>query len=841
MQTIPRVRRWLLVSSLVVACSDPASPPPTCSVACDGGSSDAELRDAVPIDARPSDGSPADAPSGGYEAKSYEVVGRFDWQERKLIAKEHVILVKTSGGDYADLDAAVDVKGITGDSGASLPFVVMPNLLRIDVSSLAGASQTMSFFIEYEARTSDALVTSKSRDDDPVEGRVVYTDSEPNAGMKWLPAIHRPADRAEFAVELTVAADEDVVANGERTKDEMRGGAHVVRYEIPAIPTYTMAFAAGDIERRERTTGRVPIAVWFRRGLAFQPDEMLDFLSAAMSTYEQLLGAYPWSRYAVVLLPEFSGGMENTTVTFTSETSGQANLAANLHAHELAHHWFGDWVTVATFDDVWIKEGMATLLAPEAERARRDAEKKGRLFGIDFDFSPNEAIRDRSLTGLDKYNSGPYQRAAWLLTQIRERMGEDAFWQSLRHVLKTYALGSIDSDTFVRSFALDDDTTRKVLLSLDEKRSATVTIGMNADPAGTRVELNLNDPGGTMIAPTVVTVVDATGQTAASTLAPDLPLELVVPTGGYMAPDEKGIHPDWQSVFSSPEDPVRFASLLFPSSEAARAAFATRSAAHQERAIDAALGYLRKIDVEPGVFTAFYGDLDSMYARRSTAIGGCYAASSNALAWTGVLGPLLAEPALTSASTAYGACGVDFATRTFAAEMANLAAGLDARSAKRFIYLSSFDYGPSATFDLLSGAALSAPSLQLRDQALNRLSWQVTGSTYSPLATAEDRTRWKDLFRGRLGAAKSATRFSLAWRTVVALRDDGALVTAGTRLQSVPLPEATQRNVVCDAYKLAQSTRPEAWKEFQDAAQPWDALSASARAALASGGATCVP
>ena len=128
--------------------------------------------------------------------------------------------------------------------------------------------------------------------------------------------------------------------------------------------------------------------------------------------------------------------------------------------------------------------------------------------------------------------------------------------------------------------------------------------------------------------------------------------------------------------------------------------------------------------------------------------------------------------------------------------MRALTASLDARGAKRFVYLSSFDYGPAATFEALSGVALNGPSLQLREQALNRLSWQASGTAYTPLATDEERGRWKTFFRERLASSKSATRFGLTWRTVLALRDDLALTAAGGRLQSVTLPEATQRSVV---------------------------------------------
>ena len=805
----------------------------------------------------------------GYDVKSYDLVGRFDWTRQRLVATERVTIVKeVAASDHIELDAEVEVKRIHGTArpldggvanggesneatsdgraagdGVDLPFTAGGNLLRIDLSPLRPDSAPLSFTIDYEAPLSEALRMSVSRDDDPVTARVVYTDSEPFAGSYWLPGNHRPVDRAAWSVEITVNGAEDVIANGARTKDEVRGDERVVRYEMTdPIPTYTMAFAIGEIEHEERATGRTPISVWHRRGLAFDAEPMLDMVSEAMASFEKLLGPYPWDRYAVVLLPEFSGGMENTTITFTAESSGQANPGASLQAHELGHQWFGDWVTVASFDDVWIKEGIATLLSSEAERAQRDSEGSERLFGDTFAFNPADSIRDRSLSGIAKYTSGPYQRAAWLLTQIRARVGETSFWQSLRLVLAKYALGSIDSETFVRSFALDEGTIQKVLHSLDEKRVPAVTIRMEPGPA-TMVTLSLTDPGETMIAPTVVTVVDGQGRPASSTLVPDMPLTVPVLTGGYLAPDERDVHPEWWPSFDvAPAEYANLVPLFLPTSDAARATFAARSAAHQERAFDALLGFAAPLNLPPTAFSALYTDLDSTVARRSAAIEGCVAWKSHPDdAWSTALEKILPSPALTTWSTGYARCEIDLPTRIFGTELADLVTRVDAQSASRLVYLLSYDYGPTATLDALSAVVTGAPSLQLREHALTRLVYQASpGFGYSAV-TSDQLPRWKDFFRARLLDAKSVTRFQTVWRAIVGLADDGALGIAGQKLHTVPLSGDLQRQVVCDAYAIARTSRAAAWTEFQQAAAPWDTLDGAAKALLTTNGAGCGP
>jgi hypothetical protein len=194
----------------------------------------------------------------------------------------------------------------------------------------------------------------------------------------------------------------------------------------------------------------------------------------------------------VVLVPQYGGGMENATITFDNELSGQGVLGFGLSAHELAHQWFGDWVTMHTYDDVWVKEGMATLLAAEADRARRDRDGTGRWFGSDFNFNPDDAVVDPALTGLDKYTSGPYERAAWLMTQIRARIGDAAYWAGARKVLADHARGTITGEQFVRSFApaLDEATIARILAALPRRGAPIDHRGVDAGGGRDRADVH---------------------------------------------------------------------------------------------------------------------------------------------------------------------------------------------------------------------------------------------------------------------------------------------------------------------------------------------------------------
>ena len=790
-------------------------------------------------DPRPPSSCLPDCPgTRAYDAIAYTLRAHFDWARARLVASEDVTLALSSSDAVVELDSSVEVSAIH-HRGSSLAFAADAGLLTVDLAPLRPGSEPVTFTVEYEAAPSEALMASESRDDDPVRSRVFYTDSEPARGVRWLVAKHHPSDRALWGVELTVAVDEDVISNGERVKDERQESERVVGYRMEEpLPTYLMAFAAGQIAHTTRTTGRIPLAVWYRRGLILDPEATLDVVSGAMATFEDRLGPYPFASYAVVLLPEYGGGMENATITFNGELYGQALVSASLNAHELAHQWFGDWVTMRDYDDVWVKEGMATLLTAEAERATRDREGKGRGFGTDFTFSPDDAIVDSTLTGLAKYTSGPYERGAWLIGQLRARVGETAFWSTLRDVLAQHSLDSIDGPTFVRSFApaLDDATITKAVASLPRHEVPAIAIAAVPSAGATDVTFTITDPGATLLAPINVTVVDATGAAVSHAMDATAPLTVTVPDGGYLAPDESDVHPYWE--FSFTVDPTEFygqlAPLMMPTSAPALAAFESRSAAHQERALyDFGLPAIAPTELDELVAA-----LDSNDAAREAVVQGCAQLGSlepgpKADAWTTALTGFLTTPPLEGFSSEWGQCPPALVKQALAGELAQLTAlnPLTPAQLARLDYLMSFDYGADESFSAFSALATSGPTLRLRDQAIARLALQPSWP-YSPIPDSSLET-WRGFFRGRLPLTTSATRFRAVWRGLYRLNDASALPLVAPLLHRVPLSAAVQRATVCQAYALSQKVAPESWTAFREAAQPWDTLAPAAAEVLA--------
>jgi hypothetical protein len=761
----------------------------------------------------------------GYDAVAYHLRASFDFAAGTMTAAEDITVIAPA--PIIELDAAVTITAVHADA-TQLAFAADPTTgkVRVDLGPLAPSSDSVTFTVDYTAAPSDALRLGGPRDDDPVRGTVLFTDSEPDRGLQWLVAKHDPSDRAELAVDLDLPAELDAVSNGARTGDDPSPTGHVVHYAITQpIPTYLMAFAAGDLVHEDRTTGRVPLAIWHRRGLAIDANQNLDAIADAMATFEALIGPYPWDSYAVVLAPGFGGGMENATITFNAESSGLGNVGFVLNAHELAHHWFGDWVTMRTYDDVWFKEGMATLLEAEAQRARRDhTASVARLFGSDNTYSSGDAIVDPELHGLDKYTSGPYQRAAWSITQVRALIGEQAFWSSLRGFLAANPLGTATGEMFVRSFApaLDEAHIQQWLAALPSHSSPAITATALATAGGTQLALTVDDPDGTLLAPLELTVVDATGAATPAML----PATITVPAGGYLALDEHDVHPSWPSSFDIPDASYNSVSAVsLPGSTAAITAWEARSAADQERVMFE--NGLPSNDV-----TTVVGALDSTLARRSAVFSACRVLptlpATEAQAMRSALAPLLASPALPNFSTAYGQCGTTLA-QPLGDELASLADTVTPATTGRLDYLMSFDHG-DRTFALISKVATGAPTVNLRDRAISRLAQSAAG-IYSAIPPAQLAT-WQAFFRDRFAAITSAGRFAQVWRGEVALGDVAALPLAAPLLHTVAMAPSLQELVVCDAFALAGAA-PGAWEAFQAATMPWETLSPGTAALLA--------
>jgi aminopeptidase N len=297
----------------------------------------------------------------------------------------------------------------------------------------------------------------------------LYTLFVPARAHLAIPCFDQPDLKARWTLRLDIPEGWEAISNGgevERTTDGGRTRIHFA--ETAPLPSYLFAFGAGrfQIERAERN-GRT-FRMFHRETdgakVARNRDDIFDLHASALAWLERYTAIpYPWGKFDFLLVPSFQfGGMEHAGAIFynasgllldPSATQNQQLGRASLIAHETAHMWFGDLVTMRWFDDVWMKEVFANFMAakivnPSFPGIDHDLRFLYAHFpaAYDIDRTPGtNAIRQRLDNLSDAgtlYGAIIYQKAPIVMRQLEAIVGERAFRSGLQEYLRRHAFGT---------------------------------------------------------------------------------------------------------------------------------------------------------------------------------------------------------------------------------------------------------------------------------------------------------------------------------------------------------------------------------------------------------------
>jgi hypothetical protein len=798
------------------------SPPPGDTA--DGATIDVDAADAAP-DALP-DGA-ADAVPDGHvlsndlDVERYELTGKFDWTAMALDATVRVTLdPKNAALATLTLDSTVDVTAVHAASGAALTYKsdATKKTLAIDLTDAArlpdGRTQVD---VAYTAPVGANLRAYAARLGDPSQTRVAYTYSEPLGVATWMPCHNVPSDRAAYAAEFRMAPTDALIANGDLKKDAPDGADRVMRYETSyTLPPYLMAFAVGEMDAERGTHGTLPLAVWHRRGVPGDYAGLLAEMARLVGLDEGLVKTpFPFEKYDLVLLPDIPGGVEHAGIIFQGETSStEPALGGDLGVlgHELGHQWFGDLVTVKTWDDLWFKEGMATLIQEEASRQYEDPKGAGTFQGDQWDLTEGAAIRDPSLEPDAKYTTGPYDRAAWLLEQLRHRAGEAKFWGALHDVLAAHAMDVIDTDTFLGQLAGGAATLAAAHRAVDAKTLPSIDLTANADGS---VTATLHDPDGSILEPMLAAWIGPSGAKRTQTLAVDAPTVLTPSAGEYFVEDPDDVHPAWAALLtaSSNDGYARLDGWRRPALDAELTSFEGLAGVHQRALLEE---LLLPAGVGPSTFAAFVPTLGADSAKALAAAAACAALPTDAT-WKPALQDWLArEPPYGGIGyvTAYSGCESLAQGPLFAADFAKLKAGLStaALSEPRVSYLSRFTLDAPQALATWGPVAKSGYSVRVRRAAARYL------SGYTGLA-APDLASFRAFFSELAEASEVSEVLGSALAGMEAVAGATAADNAPTRTTIAhvlhrPAARSVHYEAVCAAYALSDGDA-QAWAAFK--------------------------
>ncbi len=304
------------------------------------------------------------------------------------------------------------------------------------------------------------------------------TQFESTDARRAFPCFDEPSLKATFAVTLTIDRDDTAVSNGTVLSDTPGPlpTQHTLKFATsPKMSSYLVAMAVGDYKCVEGGADGIPIRIC-------STPEKKDLLHIALESAQEILKfynryyaiKYPFQKLDVLAVPDFAAGaMENTAAIFFRETDlladaktasvGTRKNIASILAHEMAHQWFGDLVTMAWWDDIWLNEGFATWMAnkplanahPDWNVPVDEAQENQQALVLDSLTTTRPIHVDVTTPAQidEAFDAITYQKGAAVLRMIESYVGADTFRKGVNAYLQAHAYGNATSEDFAKAIA----------------------------------------------------------------------------------------------------------------------------------------------------------------------------------------------------------------------------------------------------------------------------------------------------------------------------------------------------------------------------------------------------
>ncbi|MEO5988269.1 MAG: M1 family aminopeptidase [Candidatus Eisenbacteria bacterium] len=314
----------------------------------------------------------------------------------------------------------------------------------------------------------------------------LFTQFESDDAREAFPCWDEPGFKFPYQITLEIPAQHEALSNTPIERQSVKDGWKTLVFKrTPPLPSYLLAIACGPLEFTPIPGMRVPTRVVTVQGQKHLAGAALQSTPKLLAALEKWFGTpYPFEKLDLVAVPEFAyGAMENPgAITFRDDillldpataTVGQRRSHASVQAHEMAHMWFGDLVTMQWWDDLWLNESFADWMAAKITDQVYPEYKKGlnelqSIAGVkNSDAQPStRAIREKTTAG----NAGltnvglVYSKGNAVLSMFERFIGPEVFRKGVQAYLKEHAWGNASAGDLWK--ALDQASGGKVSASM---------------------------------------------------------------------------------------------------------------------------------------------------------------------------------------------------------------------------------------------------------------------------------------------------------------------------------------------------------------------------------------
>jgi len=304
--------------------------------------------------------------------------------------------------------------------------------------------------------------------------RQVWSQCQDEDARYWFPCLDKPHVKMTSELRVTVPSGWVALSNGEqRTPARKTARGKVFHFFLDRPhPAYLVTLVAGEfalVEDRPARVGKakIPVAYYVPAKQKAAAKRSFGQTPRMIELFSERTGVpFPWSRYSQVVVSDFIfGGMENTTATTLYEHALLDERAAldvssdDLVAHELAHQWFGDYVTCRDWSHGWLNEGFATYFEHVEREARLGRDEYDFAVAGDLEVYLAEAAgryqrpivcRDYQAP-IDLFDRHLYQKGGLVLHLLRRELGDDVFWSGVQRYLEQHAHGIVETNDLMRA------------------------------------------------------------------------------------------------------------------------------------------------------------------------------------------------------------------------------------------------------------------------------------------------------------------------------------------------------------------------------------------------------